>query len=247
MNNKRLVSFIIKLALFTMVMSFFAWSFKSGYYQLILDDSEGFIFLLKQHINMVALSSFLAIVLAIPMGILVTRPKFQKLQWLFMNTANLGQTIPSLAILALAMTWMGIGFKPAVFALFLYSLLPILRNTVAGIKSIDPDLLDAAKGIGYTPAQILLKIELPNAAYPIMAGIRTAVVINIGTAALAYLVGGGGLGDWIFTGIMMRDNSYLLSGAIPVTLLALFADQLIRVAEKLIVSKGLRQSVTVSD
>jgi osmoprotectant transport system permease protein len=247
MNNKRFVSFVIKLILFTLVGSFFAWSLKSGYYQLIIDDSEGFIFLLKQHINMVLLSSLLAIVLAIPMGILITRPKFQKLQWLFMNTANLGQTIPSLAILALAMTWMGIGFKPAVFALFLYSLLPILRNTVAGIKSIDPDLLDAAKGIGYTPAQILLKIELPNAAYPIMAGIRTAVVINIGTAALAYLVGGGGLGDWIFTGIMMRDNSYLLSGAIPVTLLALLADQLVRLIEKLVISKGLRQSVTVSD
>ena len=247
MNNKRFVSFVIKLILFTLLGSFFAWSFKSGYYQLIIDDSEGFIFLLKQHINMVLLSSILAIVLAIPMGILATRPKFQKLQWLFMNTANLGQTIPSLAILALAMTWMGIGFKPAVFALFLYSLLPILRNTVAGIKSIDPDLLDAAKGIGYTPAQILLKIELPNAAYPIMAGIRTAVVINIGTAALAYLVGGGGLGDWIFTGIMMRDNSYLLSGAIPVTLLALLADQLIRLIEKLVISKGLRQTVTVSD
>lgn len=247
MKNKRFVSFFIKLILFTLVGSFFAWSFKSGYYQLIIDDSEGFIFLLKQHINMVLLSSLLAIVLAIPMGILVTRPKFQKLQWLFMNTANLGQTIPSLAILALAMTWMGIGFKPAVFALFLYSLLPILRNTVAGIISIDPDLLDAAKGIGYTPAQILLKIELPNAAYPIMAGIRTAVVINIGTAALAYLVGGGGLGDWIFTGIMMRDNSYLLSGAIPVTLLALLADQLVRLIEKLVISKGLRQSVTVSD
>ena len=247
MKNNRFVSFVIKLILFTLVGSFFAWSFKSGYYQLIIDDSEGFLFLLKQHINMVLLSSVLAILIAIPLGILVTRPKFQKLQWISMNTANLGQTIPSLAILALAMTWMGIGFKPAVFALFLYSLLPILRNTVAGIKSIDPDLLDAAKGIGYTPAQVLLKIELPNAAYPIMAGIRTAVVINIGTAALAYLVGGGGLGDWIFTGIMMRDNSYLLSGAIPVTLLALAADQVIRMLEKLVVSKGLRQTITVSD
>ncbi|UII56462.1 ABC transporter permease [Cytobacillus spongiae] len=247
MKNKKLLSFIIKFILLLLVLSFFAWSLKKGYYQLILDDFEGFQFLLIQHIQMVFISSLLAIVLAIPLGILVTRPRFRKLQWLFMNTANLGQTIPSLAILALAMTWMGIGFKPAVFALFVYSVLPILRNTVAGINSLDPHLLDAAKGIGYKPAQILLKIELPNAAYPIMAGIRTAVVINIGTAALAYLVGGGGLGDWIFTGIMMRDNSYLLSGAVPVTILAMLTDFILRMLEKVVISNGLRQSVTTAE
>ncbi|SET19557.1 osmoprotectant transport system permease protein [Salinibacillus kushneri] len=243
MSGKKLLAILLKVLLSIVVIIFFVWSYHSGYYQLIWDDTEGFFFLFKQHLNMVLLSSFLAIAISVPLGIFVTRPKFKKVQWLIMNTANLGQTIPSLAILALAMTIMGIGFKPAVFALFLYSLLPILRNTVAGIDSIKPELLDAAKGMGYKPYQILFKIELPNAAFSILAGIRTAVVLNIGTAALAYLVGGGGLGDWIFTGIMMRDNIYLLSGAVPVTLFALLADQILRIIENLLISKGVRQSV----
>ncbi|GAA0488309.1 ABC transporter permease [Salinibacillus aidingensis] len=243
MNRKKLLATLLKALLSILTVLFFVWSYRSGYYQLIFDDPEGFWFLFQQHLKMVLLSSSLAIALSVPLGILVTRPKFKKVQWLIMNTANLGQTIPSLAILALAMTWMGIGFKPAVFALFLYSLLPILRNTVAGIDSIKPELLDAARGMGYKPYQILFKIELPNAAFSIFAGIRTAVVLNIGTAALAYLVGGGGLGDWIFTGIMMRDNIYLLSGAVPVTLLALFADLTLRIIEGFVISKGVRQSV----
>lgn len=245
MENKKLLAKLMKTVILTLVVIFFVWSIGAGYYQLIVEDTEWFLTLLKQHILMVLLSSLLAIMIALPLGVLVTRPNFKKFQWYVMNTANLGQTIPSLAILAIAMTWMGIGFKPAVFALFLYSLLPILRNTVAGISSIDPQLIDAAKGIGYKPSQILLKIEIPNAAYAIMAGIRTAMVLNIGTAALAYLVGGGGLGDWIFTGIMMRDNAYLLSGAVPVTLLAMLTDYSLRTLENNVISKGVRQSVAI--
>jgi osmoprotectant transport system permease protein len=136
---------------------------------------------------------------------------------------------------------LGIGFKTAVFALFIYSILPIFRNTVAGIDSIDKNLIDAAKGMGMKPHQILFRIELPNSAYSILAGIRTAVVLNIGTAALAYVIGGGGLGVWIFTGIQLFDNGFLISGAIPVTLLAIFADYLLRKLENLIVPKGFRR------
>lgn len=247
MQNNKSLSLSIKVILGISVATFFVWAFMAEYFRLIFDDTAQFLFLLKQHVTMVLISALMAIAIAIPMGIFVTRPKFRKLEWIFLNTANLGQTIPSLAILALAMTWLGIGFKSAVFALFVYSILPILRNTVAGISSIDPNLIDAAKGMGYTPRQILFKIELPNAVYSIMAGIRTAVVINIGTAALAYIVGGGGLGDWIFTGIMMRDNVYLLSSAVPVTLLAIFADYLLRLIEKGIVSKGLQRSVASTE
>ncbi len=137
---------------------------------------------------------------------------------------------------------LGIGFKTAVFALFIYSLLPIYRNTVAGIDSIDEDLIDAAKGMGMKPSQILFRIELPNAAYSILAGIRTAVVLNIGTAALAYVVGGGGLGVWIFTGIQLFDNGYLISGAVPVTLMAIMADYILRGVEHIVVPKGTRRS-----
>ena len=159
------------------------------------------------------------------------------------NTVNFGQTIPSLAVLALMISILGIGFNTAIFALFIYSLLPIYRNTVAGIDSIDENLIDAARGMGMKPHQILFRIELPNASYSILAGIRTAVVLNIGTAALAYVVGGGGLGVWIFTGIQLFDNGYLISGAIPVTILAILVDLLLRLIERLIVPKGTKQTL----
>ncbi|HEX7064148.1 MAG TPA: ABC transporter permease, partial [Bacillales bacterium] len=154
-----------------------------------------------------------------------------------------GQTIPNLAVLSLMMGILGLGFKTAAFALFIYSLLPIFRNTVAGIDSVDHHLIDAAKGMGMKPHQILFRIELPNALYSIMAGVRTAVVLNIGAAALAFMIGAGGLGAWIFTGITTFDNGLLLSGAVPVTLLALLVDYLLRLLESFVVPKGTKRSV----
>src|SRR5699024_5438018 len=113
---------------------------------------------------------------------------FQKYEWIASNIANIAQTLPSLAILALTIGILGIGFVPAVFALFIYSLLPIFRNAVAGFSSIDPNLIDAGKGMGMKPSQVFWRVELPNAAYAIIAGLRTAIVINIGTAAFAYYI-----------------------------------------------------------
>ena len=186
-------------------------------------------------------SSVLAIIVAVPAGILITRSRFRKAEWIVSNIANLGQTIPSLAVLALMISVLGIGFKTAVFALLIYSILPIFRNTVAGIDMIDKNLIDAAKGMGMKPYQILFRVELPNSAYSIFSGIRIAVILNIGTAALAYVIGGGGLGVWIFNGIDLFDNGYLLSGAIPVTLLAILADYLLRKLEDVVVPKGSRR------
>jgi len=194
--------------------------------------------LIKQHLVLVGISSIGAILVAIPSGILVTRPRFKKLEGFVSNMVSLGYTIPNMAVLALVMGILGIGFKTAAFALFLYSILPIFRNTVAGLKSIDSHMIDAAKGMGLKPHQILFKIELPNAAYSIIAGVRTAVVINIGATALAHLVGGGGLGDWVFTGIKLFDNGILLSGAIPITILAILTDQLLRLVEHWVVPEG---------
>ncbi|MEC0304874.1 ABC transporter permease, partial [Terribacillus saccharophilus] len=119
-------------------------------------------------------------------------------------------------------------------------LLPILQNTIAGLDSVDDNMIDAAKGMGLTNAQILWKIELPNALTSIIAGVRTALVINIGTAALAYLIGAGGLGVWIFTGIRLFDNAFLMSGAVPVTLLAIVIDYLFKWLQFALVPKGLR-------
>jgi osmoprotectant transport system permease protein len=242
MNNKKLVSRIVRYFVFALVIAFFAWAIKNQYFNYIFSETNTFLLLLKQHFQLVLVSSLLAIAVAVPVGILITRKSFRRAEWAVSNTVNFGQTIPSLAVLALTISILGIGFKTAIFALFIYSLLPIYRNTVAGIDSIDDNLIDAARGMGMTPSQILFKIELPNAAYSILAGIRTAVVLNIGTAALAYVVGGGGLGVWIFTGIQLFDNGYLISGAIPVTLLAIVVDYLLRLLERMVVSDGIKQT-----
>ncbi|WP_273851880.1 ABC transporter permease [Guptibacillus spartinae] len=238
MNKKKVISLVVRYSVYGLVALFFFWAIRNHYFDYIFTESSTFWHLIKQHLQLVLVSSVLALLIAIPGGILVTRKSFRRAEWVVSNTVNLGQTIPSLAVLALMISILGIGFKTAVFALFIYSLLPMYRNTVAGIDSIDENLIDAARGMGMKPVQILFRIELPNAAYSILAGVRTAIVLNIGTAALAYVVGGGGLGVWIFTGIQLFDNGYLISGAIPVTLLAIFVDYLLRLLERLIVPEG---------
>lgn len=238
-RNKR-IAFIVKALFWIFLVVFFYWVLNNNLLSHIFENPELFMTLLGQHLTIVLVSGLAAIFTSIPLGILLTRPKFRKLEWIIVNIVNLGQTIPSLAVLALAMGFLGIGIKAAIVALYLFSLLPILQNTIAGLHSVDKQMIDAAKGMGLTPLQILWKIELPQASYSIFSGIRTSLVINIGTAALAYLIGGGGLGVWIFTGIQLFDNSFLISGAIPVTLLALAVDYLCKGLEFLIVPKGIR-------
>ncbi|MFZ3578950.1 ABC transporter permease [Virgibacillus sp. DJP39] len=240
MNSKKMIAIIIRVILWALVISFFWWAISENMFGKIFEEPTKFMGLLKQHLSLVGISAGLAILTSVPVGILITRPRFRKSEWLIVNIANLGQTIPSLAVLALAMGFLGIGMKAAVVALFIYSLLPILQNTIAGLDSVNADMKDAARGMGLTPLQILFRIELPSASASIMAGIRTAVVLNIGTAALAYLIGGGGLGVWIFTGIQLFDNQTLISGAVPVTLLAVIVDYGFRAVQYLLVPKGIR-------
>ncbi|UOR11381.1 ABC transporter permease [Halobacillus amylolyticus] len=240
MNSKKIIAVAVKLFFWLLLIAFFWWSFTNDMFSRISEEPVQFFNLLRDHLTLVGISAGIAILTSVPLGILITRASLRKSEWLVVNIANLGQTIPSLAILALAMGFLGIGLKAAIVALYIYSLLPILQNTVAGLDSVNPETKDAAKGMGLTPLQILFKVELPSAAYSIIAGIRTAVVLNIGTAALAYLIGGGGLGVWIFTGIQLFDNSYLISGAVPVTLLAIGVDFLFRGIQYLLVPKGLR-------
>ncbi|MEQ6378721.1 ABC transporter permease [Bacillaceae bacterium S4-13-58] len=240
MDKKKLIALIVKALFWIFIIAFFWWVFSNQMFSKIVENPDKFLSLLQQHLTLVGISAGIAILTAFPLGVLITRPRFRKSEWWIVNIANLGQTIPSLAVLALAMGFLGIGIKAAIVALYIYSLLPILQNTIAGLDSVDPAAKDAAKGMGLTPIQILLKIELPSAAYSIIAGIRTAVILNIGTAALAYLIGGGGLGVWIFTGIQLFDNSFLISGAVPVTILAVLVDYIFRGIQFLLVPKGLR-------
>lgn len=203
-------------------------------------ELEYVLLLVRQHLYLVSVSMALAVVTGLTVGIVISRKRFRKYAGLVMYIVGLGQTIPSLAVLALVMSFLGIGSKPAIFALFIYSTLPIARNTLAGILAVSPSIIDAAKGIGMNPRRILLEVELPNALNVILIGIRVALVINIGTAALGYLIGAGGLGDLIFTGISLMQTDKLLAGALPVVMLALIGDYLVELLGIIIIPKGIR-------
>jgi len=193
-----------------------------------------------EHVRMTAAGVLLAALLAVPLGIAITRNASAGRVGL--AAAGVLQTVPSLALLAflIAVPGLGLSVRSAVLALFLYALLPILRNTYTGIREVDPALLDAARGMGLTPRQMLLRIQLPLATRTIMAGIRTAAVISIGVATLAAFIGAGGLGEPIVTGLYLNDVGLILGGAIPAALLALLADFVLGLVERWITPRGLR-------
>jgi len=177
-----------------------------------------------QYVVLVVVASAIAIILGLFIGIAITRQSLRMTAPYVLSVINIGQSIPSLAVLALVMGFMGLGFKPTVFALFIYSLLPIVQNTTTGILRVDSGTLEAARGMGMGPSKILFSVEMPLAASIILSGIRTAVTVNIGTAALGALIGAGGLGNLVFTGLSMEQMPVMLAGAIPIAILAIVAD-----------------------
>ncbi|ELB2748729.1 ABC transporter permease [Vibrio alginolyticus] len=199
---------------------------------------EDIVYLTVQHIELVLLSGGLAILIAIPVGVLLSRPRFQKVAESAMQVLNVGTTIPTLAILALAMSFLGIGTVPAVFGLTIAPLLPIVRNTYIGLKEVPAHLKEAASGIGMTELQMLFQVEIPNALFVIFAGIRTALAVNVGTVPLAFLIGGGGLGELIFTGIDLDEPIMMLAGAIPTAMLAIAIDSVVGAVSYVTVPKG---------
>jgi osmoprotectant transport system permease protein len=190
------------------------------------------------HMQLVLLSMLFAIIVGIALGIMITRVK--PLKGITLGAAGILQTIPSLAMLGFMIPLFGIGMKTAVVALFLYSLLPIIRNTYTGITDVDQSIVEAARGMGMKSWQILFRVQLPLALSVIMAGIRTAAVINVGTATLAAFIGAGGLGEFIFLGIQRNIEALTLLGAIPAALLALVLDYLLGLLERLTTPKGLK-------
>jgi osmoprotectant transport system permease protein len=190
--------------------------------------------------QLVALSGGLAIATGIPIGILLSRPAARRWAEAGMQTLNIGMTIPTLAKLALAMTVLGIGNPPAIAALWLVTLLPVARNTYVGLREVPAHLIEAATGMGMTPRQILWRVELPNALTVMFAGMRTGLTVTVGTVPLAFLIGGGGLGELIFTGIDLADTGMMLAGAIPTALLAVATDRLVALVAWLIVPRGVR-------
>ncbi|MGS0743911.1 ABC transporter permease [Glaciimonas sp. GG7] len=180
-----------------------------------------------RHMQLVGWSMLLALATGLPAGILLSRPFCARHAEKFMQIFNIGNTIPSIAVLALALAFFGIGDKPSIIALWLASLLPIVRNTYEGLKQVPPALRDAAKGIGMKPYQVLFRVELPNAIPIIVGGIRTALAINVGTAPLSILIGGESLGSLIFPGIYLNNHDQLLLGATATALLALMLDAMV--------------------
>jgi osmoprotectant transport system permease protein len=216
-----------------------AYAENLGFFEFSIENPEEIWMLLLQHMQLVGISSGCAICIGVPTGVLLTRGFMRRYKEIILNLLGICQTVPSLAVIAIAMTYVGIGRTPAIIALIIYGLLPIIRNTVAGIGNVNPVILDAGRGMGMTPMQVLFKVEIPNALYIILTGIRTSTVINVGTAALSFLVGGGGLGDLIFTGIALVDPGIMLAGAVPTAMLAIFLNWAFGQLERLIISPGL--------
>jgi len=228
-----------RVGLLALVFGLGALAQARGLLPSILQHSADVIYLVQQHMRLVLLSGALAILVGIPLGILLTRRGVRDYADAITQIVNLGTTIPTLAILALAMTVLGLGAPSAVFGLFVLTLLPIMLNTIAGLRSVPAYLVEAARGMGMTPWDILVQVEIPNALFVIMAGIRTALAINVGTAPLAFLIGGGGLGELIFTGIDLMEPGMLLAGAIPTALLAVLVDVLVGAAQYWFIPRGV--------
>lgn len=205
--------------------------------ETIKDRSDLIIDAFIQHIFLSFIALLIGILIAVPLGMFVSRHR--KFAEPIIGITAVMQTIPSLALFGFLVPLIGIGSKTALIALIIYALLPIVRNVYAGLTSVDQSIIEAGRGMGMTPNQILKKIELPIALPFIMAGIRTATVLTVGIATLATFVGAGGLGDVIYRGLQTYNNSLVLAGALPVALLAIIFDYILKLVEKGVTPKGL--------
>jgi osmoprotectant transport system permease protein len=207
-------------------------------WQYVGEHPLGFARAFGVHVSLTVLALAIASLIAIPLAVVLNR-RGGAAVLLGINTANVGRTLPSLAVLALVMPVLGTGFAPSLFALTLLALPPILLNAYTGLHGVDADVVDAARGMGLTPRQVLREIELPIALPVIFAGLRTAAVQVVSGAVLAAFIGGGGLGDYITAGIAMMSLHLILVGAIPVTLLSIGADALFGALQRRITPRGL--------
>lgn len=209
-------------------------------WQFIVLHPQRFLDALITHVELSAAALGLAILIAVPLGVwLSVHPRSAQAA---IAGANVGRTLPSLAVLALAMPLLGTGFAPALFALTLLALPPILINTWTAVRQVDPDVVDAARGMGMTRGEIIRSVELPLSLPVIFAGIRTAAVQVVSGAVLASYIGGGGLGDFITTGIAMMAMPQLIVGAIPATLLSIGVDRLFGALQRALTPPGMRDA-----
>lgn len=192
-----------------------------------------------QHLTLTAVSTLLVLVIAIPLGVLLTRPFARAITGPAVAVFNIGQAVPSVGLLVLFAIGWGIGFWPAIVALVAYSALPVLRNTMIGLVQVDPAVVESGRGMGMSKLDVLTRIELPLAVPIILTGLRTALVINVGTATLVALVNAGGLGGLIITGLVQNRPLITVVGSVLTAVLALLVDHLGRVAEDVLRPRGL--------
>lgn len=188
--------------------------------------------LVGEHLLLVGISSILAIVVGVGTGILVTRPRGRQFLPAAERLAAVVQTFPPAAVLALSVPALGFGIRPTIAALFLYSILPIVLNTLGGLKAVSADAVEAARGMGMTAGQVLVRVELPLALPVILAGVRTSVIVNVGTATIGATIGAGGLGAPIISGLVNQNPAFLTEGTVIVALLALTIDTAFAAAER---------------
>lgn len=209
-------------------------------WRYLLENQAEFLSLLTTHLQLVVVAVACAILVAVPAGVLATRRP--KLKGYILGMGNVAQSVPTIAIIFLVFPVLGIGFTTALVGLFTYALLPILTNTIAGIEDVDESTVEAARGMGMTDWEILREIQIPLALPVIFAGIRTASVITVGTAYLAFFIGGGGLGLWVVVGIKLFNMPQVLAGAIPGALLAIGMDSLFALVEHRLGGEGLQNA-----
>ena len=213
-------------------------------YQYVIDNYQLILEKAGEHIYLAGIAVLLACAVGIPIGFSITNNR--KAANIVIGVANIIQTIPSLALFAFALPIFGIGSDNAIFALFLYALLPIIKNTLIGISNVDPAIREAARGMGMSRTQIMFKVEIPLAISVIMGGVRIATVTCIGIATIATLIGAGGLGQLIYQGIGMWNNEMIFAGAICSALLAIIADIILGQIEMRLTSKGIVKEDKIS-
>ncbi|MEU8571340.1 ABC transporter permease [Streptomyces pathocidini] len=194
---------------------------------------------LREQVELVAVSTLFVLVIAIPLGVLMTRKAVRAAAPLVMGAANLGQAVPAIGLIVLLALWTGVGEGTALIAMVAYAVLPVLANTMSGLRGVDPQLTEAARGIGMSARGVLARVELPLAVPLILAGVRNALVLNVGTATLAAFVNAGGLGDLIQDGILTQRPRVLIVGSVLAVVLALLVDWLASLAEQLLRPRGL--------
>jgi len=193
-----------------------------------------------EHLQIVSLSLFAAVLISFPLGIILTRHNYKHYGERVLAILNIGQTIPPLAVICIFLPFFGIGTRPAVFALTIYALLPIARNTIAGLTSVPNDIKESARGMGMKDKEVLMQVELPLSLPVILTGIKTSAILTIGTATLAALVGAGGMGAVIFAGINFFKVELVIAGTLVLAIMAIIFERMIAIFEIVLLPKHMR-------